>query len=179
MQSLSFPCLKTKRLIFRQITPTDIQNIYKGLSNPKVIKYYGISFDSLEATEEQMIWYRDLEQNETGIWWAICSLDNNVFYGAGGFNNLNKEHKKAEIGFWLLPEFWGQGFMQEAFPLICDYGFNKLDLNRIEGFVDSENTNCKKAVERLNFKFEGTMRDCEIKEGKYLSVAIYSKLKND
>ncbi|WP_134385164.1 GNAT family N-acetyltransferase [Flavobacterium psychrophilum] len=179
MQPLSFPCLKTKRLIFRQITPTDIQNIYKGLSNPKVIKYYGISFDSLEATEEQMIWYRDLEQNETGIWWAICSLDNNVFYGAGGFNNLNKEHKKAEIGFWLLPEFWGQGFMQEAFPLICDYGFNKLDLNRIEGFVDSENTNCKKAVERLNFKFEGTMRDCEIKEGKYLSVAIYSKLKND
>ncbi|ELV7524422.1 GNAT family N-acetyltransferase [Flavobacterium psychrophilum] len=179
MQSLSFPCLKTKRLMFRQITPTDIQNIYKGLSNPKVIKYYGISFDSLEATEEQMIWYRDLEQNETGIWWAICSLDNNVFYGAGGFNNLNKEHKKAEIGFWLLPEFWGQGFMQEAFPLICDYGFNKLDLNRIEGFVDSENTNCKKAVERLNFKFEGTMRDCEIKEGKYLSVAIYSKLKND
>ncbi|SNB26971.1 putative ribosomal-protein-amino-adic N-acetyltransferase [Flavobacterium psychrophilum] len=179
MQSLFFPCLKTKRLIFRQITPTDIQNIYKGLSNPKVIKYYGISFDSLEATEEQMIWYRDLEQNETGIWWAICSLDNNVFYGAGGFNNLNKEHKKTEIGFWLLPEFWGQGFMQEAFPLICDYGFNKLDLNRIEGFVDSENTNCKKAVERLNFKFEGTMRDCEIKEGKYLSVAIYSKLKND
>lgn len=179
MQPLSFPCLKTKRLIFRQITPTDIQNIYKGLSNPKVIKYYGISFDSLEATEEQMIWYRDLEQNETGIWWAICSLDNNVFYGAGGFNNLNKEHKKTEIGFWLLPEFWGQGFMQEAFPLICDYGFNKLDLNRIEGFVDSENTNCKKAVERLNFKFEGTMRDCEIKEGKYLSVAIYSKLKND
>ncbi|MNG37036.1 Spermidine N(1)-acetyltransferase [compost metagenome] len=71
---------------------------------------------------------------------------------------MNKEHKKAEIGFWLLPEFWGQGFMQEAFPLICDYGFNKLDLNRIEGFVDSENINCKKAVERLNFKFEGTMR---------------------
>ncbi len=179
MESLSFPSLKTKRLIFRQITPTDIQNIYKGLSNPKVIKYYGISFDSLEATEEQMIWYRNLEQNETGIWWAICSLDNNIFYGAGGFNNLNKEHKKAEIGFWLLPEFWGQGFMQEAFPLIWDYGFNKLDLNRIEGFVDSENINCKKAVERLNFKFEGTMRDCEIKEGKYLSVDIYSKLKND
>nr|WP_315164628.1 GNAT family protein [uncultured Flavobacterium sp.] len=179
MELLSFPSLKTKRLIFRQITPTDIQNIYKGLSNPKVIKYYGISFDSLEATEEQMIWYRNLEQNETGIWWAICSLDNNIFYGAGGFNNLNKEHKKAEIGFWLLPEFWGQGFMQEAFPLICDYGFNKLDLNRIEGFVDSENINCKKAVERLNFEFEGTMRDCEIKEGKYLSVDIYSKLKND
>ncbi|MFB3387553.1 GNAT family N-acetyltransferase [Flavobacterium sp. LAR06] len=179
MESLSFPSLKTKRLIFKQITPTDIQNIYKGLSNPKVIKYYGVSFDSLEATKEQMIWYRNLEQNETGIWWTISSLDNNIFYGAGGFNNLNKEHKKSEIGFWLLSEFWGQGFMQEAFPLICDYGFNKLDLNRIEGFVDSGNINCKKALEKMNFKLEGTMRECEIKNGEYLNVDIYSKLKND
>lgn len=69
--------------------------------------------------------------------------------------------------------------MQEAFPLICDYGFNTLNLNRIEGFVDGENINCKKAVEKLNFKFEGTMRECEIKEGKHVSVDIYSKLKSD
>lgn len=107
METLSFPSLNTKRLILRQINSTDIQNIYKGLSDPEVIKYYGISFDSLEATEEQMTWYRNLEKNETGIWWAICSLDNKTFYGAGGFNNVSKEHKKAEIGFWLLPEFWG------------------------------------------------------------------------
>jgi len=179
MKAPFFPSLNTKRLILRQINPTDIQNIYKGLSDPEVIKYYGVSFDSLEATEEQMTWYRNLEKNETGFWWAICSLDNKTFYGAGGLNNVSKENKKAEIGFWLLPEFWGQGFMQEAFPLICDYGFNTLDLNRIEGFVDSENINCKKAVEKLNFKFEGTMRECEIKEGKHLSVDIYSKLKSD
>lgn len=179
MEIYSFPSLQTKRLILRQIIPTDIQNIYKGLSNPEVIKYYGVSFDSLAGTAEQMTWYSNLEQNEIGIWWAICSVDHQTFYGAGGFNNLNNIHKKAEIGFWLLPEFWGQGFMQEAFPLICDYGFNKLDLNRIEGFVDSENINCKKAVEKLNFKFEGTMRESELKEGKYLSVDIYSKLKSD
>jgi ribosomal-protein-alanine N-acetyltransferase len=69
--------------------------------------------------------------------------------------------------------------MQEAFPLICNYGFEKLNLNRIEGFVDSENTNCKKAIEKMNFKLEGTMRECEIKDGKYLIVDIYSKLQND
>lgn len=69
--------------------------------------------------------------------------------------------------------------MQEAFPLICNYGFGTLGLNRIEGFVDTENTSCKKAVEKLNFKHEGTMRNCEIKDGKFLSVAIYAKLKTD
>lgn len=69
--------------------------------------------------------------------------------------------------------------MQEAFPIICNYGFEHLNLNRIEGFVDSENKNCKKAIEKMNFKLEGTMRECEIKNGKYLNVDIYSKLKND
>lgn len=170
--------IKTDRLLLRPIMPEDKQNIYKGLSNPDVIEYYGVSFNTLEATEEQMIWYRELEQNETGIWWAICSPDDKTFYGAGGFNNLSKQHKKAEIGFWLLPEFWGKGLMQEAFPLICNYGFNELALHRIEGFVDSENASCKKAVEKLNFRYEGTMRDCEVKDGKFLSVDIYSKLKS-
>lgn len=171
--------IKTDRLLLRPIKQEDKQNIYKGLSHPNVIKYYGVSFHSLEATEEQMTWYRELEQNQTGIWWAICSLDCETFYGAGGFNNLSKQHKKAEIGFWLLPEFWGKGLMREAFPAICNYGFETLNLNRIEGFVDSENSSCKKAVEKLNFKLEGTMRECEVKDGKFLSVDIYSKLKTD
>lgn len=85
--------------------------------------------------------------SETGIWsdekYMHVYPINGIFYGAGGFNGLSKEHKKAEIGFWLLPDFWKKGYMQEAFPVICNYGFEKLDLNRIEGFVDSENANCK------------------------------------
>lgn len=68
--------------------------------------------------------------------------------------------------------------MQEAFPIRCAYGFEHLDLNRIEGFVASENTNCKKAIEKMNFKWEGTLRECEIKDGNYLNLAIYAKLRN-
>ena len=179
MNHSAFPTLRTPRLLLRKIEQKDIQHIFSGLSHPEVIKYYGVSFDSQEATQEQMDWFRNLEKTETGIWWGICSGDNRVFYGAGGFNGWDKIHKKAEIGFWLLPEFWGKGLMQEAFPIICDYGFTVLDLNRIEGFVDSENVNCKNAIEKLNFVLEGTMRECEIKDGRFLNLDIYSKLKRD
>ncbi|WP_262916364.1 GNAT family N-acetyltransferase [Aestuariivivens sediminis] len=172
-----FPKIKTDRLQLRKITESDHENIYYGLSNPNVIKHYGISFDSLESTKEQMIWFKDLEQNQTGIWWAICSSDNKTFFGAGGLNDLSKEHKKAEIGLWLLPDFWRQGIMTETMPLICDYGFNQLGLHRIEGFVESDNLNCKKAMAKLHFHYEGTMKDCEIKNGKFISLEIYAKLK--
>ncbi len=177
--SQSFPIIKTERLLLRQITESDLENIYQGLSNPDITRYYAVSFDSLEATKEQMDWYADLEKSNTGIWWAICSSDNSVFYGAGGYHDVSKDHKKAEIGFWLLPPHWGKGIMKEAMPLICSYGFDELQLHRIEGFVESDNTNCKKALAKVQFKHEGTMEDCEVKDGKYISLDIYAQLKSD
>ena len=165
MTTIELPNMKTDRLLLRQFVDNDIENVFKGLSDPNVIKYYGISFDSLEGTKEQMTWslegtkeqmtwFANLEKNETGIWWAICSLDNKIFYGAGGLNCLSKKHKKAEIGFWLLTDFWGQEIMREAMPLICKFGFDKLRLHRIEGFVESDNKNCKLAMSKLDFRHE-------------------------
>lgn len=171
-----FPTLQSDRLLLRQIVDTDIEHIFKGLSHPDVINYYGVSFNTLEETTEQMAFFTDLEKQETGIWWAVCSKASGDFYGAGGFNNWSKQNHKAEIGFWLLPEYWGQGIMAEAIPLICTYGFDELRLHRIEGFVETENINCKRALAKLGFTLEGTMRDCEIKNGKYISLDIYSMI---
>lgn len=172
-----FPILRTERLLLRQFVDDDLENVFKGLSHPDIIKYYGVSFQTLEATREQMTFFADLEKNETGIWWAVCSADNTIFYGAGGLSSLSKEHRKAEIGFWLISDFWGNGIMKEAMPLLCNYGFDNLGLHRIEGFVESENKNCKNAMAKLDFQHEGTMKECEIKNGKFISLDIYAKLK--
>lgn len=171
--------IQSNRLLLRPFIESDIESVFKGLSHPDIIKHYGVSFDSLEATKEQMNWFTDLEKEGMGMWFAVCSLDNKTFYGAGGLNDLSKEHKKAEIGFWLLTDFWGKGIMTEAMPLICNYGFTKLGLHRIEGFVESDNTNCKNAMAKLDFQHEGTMKDCEIKNGKFISLDIYSKIKTE
>jgi len=167
----------TSRIELRSIIDSDQENIYLGLSHPDVIKYYGISFKTFEATKDQMIWFQHLEKNGTGKWWTIYSSITGQFLGAAGFNDLNKELKKAEIGFWLLPEFWSKGYMQEAMPLICDYGFNELELKRIEGIVESENLNCKRAIEKLGFTLENSSRDSDLKNGKLISLDTYIKLK--
>lgn len=164
--------LKTENILLREIEDSDINNVFSGLSNPDVIKHYGVSYRSLEETKEQMKWFKSFRQK----WFAICSIDNKEFYGAGGLNDISEEHKKGEIGLWLLPQYWGKGIMKEAMLLICKYGFDKLKLHRIEGFVDSKNKNCKKAMSKLDFEFEGTMRDCEIKNDRFVSVDIYSKI---
>lgn len=176
MNMTKSPRIQSKRLLLRPFVESDIKSVFKGLSHPDIIKHYGVSFNSLEATKEQMNWFTNLEKEETGMWFAVCSEDNKTFYGAGGLNDLSQEHKKAEIGFWLLTDFWGKGIMTEAMPLICNYGFNELGLHRIEGFVESDNINCKNAMAKLDFQYEGTMKDCEIKNGKFISLDIYSKI---
>lgn len=60
--------------------------------------------------------------------------------------------------------------------LICDFGFDKLGLHRIEDFVESKNANCKNAMSKLDFQHEGAMNDCEIKNEKFISLGIYAKI---
>jgi ribosomal-protein-alanine N-acetyltransferase len=50
-----------------------------------------------------------------------------------------------------------------------------LKRNRIEGIVEADNLNCKNAMSKLDFKNEETMKDCEITNGKLISVDVYAK----
>jgi ribosomal-protein-alanine N-acetyltransferase len=84
---------KTRKIVLRKIKDLDVNIIFKGLSNPDVIKHSGVSFCSIEDTKEQMEWFANAKQQ----WFAICSIDNKEFYGAGGLNDISKEHKKGEM----------------------------------------------------------------------------------
>ncbi|CAN5427965.1 GNAT family protein [soil metagenome] len=173
-----FPVIQTKRLLLRQFNDQDLENVFRGLSHPEVIEYYGVRYDTLEAAQDQMNFFSELEENETGIWWAICSPDNKEFFGAAGLNNLIKEHKKAEIGFWMLPDYWGKGFITEALPKVCQYGFNNLKLHRIEALVETENLLSKKVLIKQGFSLEGTLKGYEVKNGRFISVEVYAKFED-
>jgi len=64
-------------------------------------------------------------------------------------------------------------------PILFERGFNELGLNRIEGYVLNDNSKCKRALDKINFTFEGTMREFESKNAKKIDVDIYSILKGE
>jgi len=169
--------LKNSKLCLRTFKESDLQHVYNGLSNTDVIKYYGVSYNSLESAKEQLRWFTKLQEQGEGIWWSICSAGDNAFYGAIGFNNFSKQHLKVEIGFWLLPEFWGKGIISDAIKLVSYYAFNSLKANRIEAFVESENINSSMVLLKTGFNYEGTMMKCEIKNSEFIDISIYAMLK--
>lgn len=176
MKKSIFPELKTERLQLDRIETADQQQIYLGLSHPEVIRYYGVSYSNFKETEEQMDWYENLENSGSGRWWAIRLKESKRFCGVVGFYHLMEEHKKAEIGFWLLPEFWGKGIIPEAAVEMINYLFTKNDIHRLEAYVETGNSNSAKVLKKLGFEFEGCLKDSEIKNGKFIDLEIYARI---
>ena len=167
---------QTPRLLLRPFSPADLENVFAGLSHPEVIRHYGVSFATQEATQEQLDWYANIEREGTGLWRAICAKEGGTFLGAIGLNSIVREHAKGEIGFWLMPEHQGKGYISEALPIILEHGFGAMGLHRIEAEVETENQASAKVLRKLGFAHEGTLRDRERKNGRWISLDVFAKL---
>lgn len=173
-----FSTLATRRLQLREIVQSDIHGIFRGLSHPQVIRYYGVSYATLEATQEQMDWYREQLLERTGIWWGICRPDApHELLGACGYNDWERDHRRAELGYWLLPQHWRNGIMRESLEAVIAYGFAAMDLHRIEAVVDTDNGASSGLLRRLGFTHEGVRRECELHNGRYLSLDCFGLLR--
>ncbi|MET3539513.1 ribosomal-protein-alanine N-acetyltransferase [Pontibacter aydingkolensis] len=147
------------------------------MSDERVTKYYAVHYDTMEAVEEQMVFYEQLIKEGTGVWWAFSLKGSQELIGACGFSSLEAEHRKAEIGFWLLPSYWGKGYIPEAAAAIIKYGFEQMNLNRIEAIVEGDNDQSERVLLKLGFEYEGRLRECEIKNGQFIDLIYYSILK--
>jgi len=166
--------LSAQRVRIRSMCDHDLEDVFQGLSDPRVIRYYGVSFSSLSETKDQMKWYRDLLNDGTGIWWAVELNQNSEFIGAIGFNNIVKEHYRGEIGFWLYPEHWGNGYTCEILPVVINYAFNSMNLRRIEAWVEVGNSASSSVLLNAGFTHEGRFHNYEVKNGSPIDVDIFA-----
>ncbi|TCJ12486.1 N-acetyltransferase [Flaviaesturariibacter flavus] len=173
------PVFETERFRLRGMEPADQANIFRGLSHPQVIPYYGVRYDTLEDTATQMEWYAQLWRESTGGWWKITDRETGRFAGAIGFNALKPTQRSAEIGYWLLPEWWHHGVVREVGPQVFRYLFAERGLHRLEAVVETENTASSATAKALGFTYEGTLRECERKDGRWISLEYWSLLAHE
>lgn len=172
-----FPLRQTERFLLRQIQQEDRAQIYAALSNPRVIAHYGIAYDSEAATQEQLDWYRDMEQSQTGYWWAICSTRAPaVILGSCGIYEIDAYNHNADIGYWLLPDYWGLGIMHECLLSLLRFAFDDLQLHRLEAEIEPANIASAKLVQKLGFEWEGRRREVARRDDAYLDLNYYALL---
>lgn len=95
--------------------------------------------------------------------------------GSVGLHKI--KNRKAEAGYWLAEEYWGQGVMSEALKIITKYGFSKLKLVRIFAHVYCFNPASKRVLEKAGYKVEGLLRKDAYKNGKNIDHWLLAKVK--
>lgn len=149
----SFPVLTTPRLVLRQLTTQDADNILAIRSNEIVNQYLGRA--KTNNVNEAKYFIQKINEgvdNKASLYWGICFHDQERVIGTICLWNFSEEENKCEIGYEMLPEFHGKGLMQEAIEKVLDYGFNTLQLKKIEAWTVSRNAGSIKLLERNSFQ---------------------------
>ncbi|MEJ2793672.1 GNAT family N-acetyltransferase [Iodobacter sp. LRB] len=172
--------LQTSRLILRPLQETDAAALLAIFSDEKVMQYWSTPpWDSIEIAEALIA--RDLKAMAAGdyIRLGIEREEDRVLIGNCTLFDLDKQCRRAEIGYGMAHSAWGKGYMHEALSALLDFGFTQLNLNRVEADIDPRNMASAKSLERLGFSREGYLRERWIVDGVVSDTALYGLLVSD
>jgi ribosomal-protein-alanine N-acetyltransferase len=169
---------QTDRLLLRKFTPEVYKQLFSNYSKPEIIKIIGLE------SEEQ---YRKLLKKYEGglagynrslVFFQLIERNSDTVIGGCGFHNWFPDHRRAELGYHIeKDEFKQQGFMKEAIAFVLHYGFEEMDLHRVEALVSPNNMPSLKLVKHFGFQEEGLLKEHYFIDGKFEDSLILALVK--
>jgi RimJ/RimL family protein N-acetyltransferase len=171
------PEFETERLSLRRLTVDDAHELHRAYGDAEAMRYWDAppSRDVLET--EQRI-QRSLEFNAT--WqasWAVL-IRQGPFVGMVNYHGRQQWNRRLAVGWILIPEFRGHGFMQEAMRVLIAHCFQSLGTHRIEAEIERDNLRSARLAERLGFEREALLRDRMFVSGQPRSVWMHTLLRS-
>ncbi len=160
--------IETPRLILREMLPTDAEGMFELDVNPEVHRYLGNhpvtdiqqSRDIIDAVRRQY------EENGIGRWAAI-EKSSGAFIGWAGLKlikePLNNHVDFYDVGYRLIPRFWGKGYATEAAKASLEYAFTHLPTDVVYALAHVDNAGSKNVLQKCglvileNFMLEDMM----------------------
>ncbi len=110
---------------------------------------------------------------------SFAILCNGVLAGRIGLYSISRQHKIAQIGYWLAKSFQGKGIITKACTSIIQYAFMKLCMNRLEIHCATGNYKSQSIPERLHFNKEGIIRQGAFLNNIFVDLYAYALLKHE
>jgi ribosomal-protein-alanine N-acetyltransferase len=172
--------LTTPRLTLRPLRPADAAAVFALHADREGMRYWSTPPWDDPALAEAMV-QRDLEGMPAGdhLRLALERASDGRLVGLCSLFAFHLPSRRAEMGYLLARDCWGQGLMHEALCTLLDYGFGVLDLNRVEADIDPRNAASERTLRRLGFALEGTLRERWIVAGEVSDTGLYGLLRRD
>ncbi len=174
------PTIYTTRVSLRWITSDDVDALYRIFSHPEVMRYWSTPpLADRNAAVELVREIQDGFEQRRMLKWGIARRADDYVVGTATLFNLKFDNGRAEIGYSLARDQWGNGYCNEALMALLNYAFEELNLRRIEADVDPRNGPSIRTLERLGFQREGYLRERWHVNGEIQDSLFYGLLKRE
>lgn len=154
------PLLPGSRLDLRSLTREDAAAVFTIFGDPEVMRYWSSPpLPDLAAAEKLIEEIHGLFAARRLFQWGIASRETGEVLGTCTLFNVDRDHRRAEVGFALARSVWGRGFASEAIVTLFGFAFETLGLHRLEADVDPKNERSLRLLERQGFQKEGYLRE--------------------
>ena len=175
-KAIVVPRIQTQRLILRGLGESDIPFLFEHFGKNEINEYSADgNVKSLEEAKQLYVKYIAPTVNRFRLGLV---LDGDLI-GTVGFYGIDYENERAIVGADLMKEYWGRGLMTEALQALVDYGFEQMNLNRIEATSDPGNLRSIRLMERCGFRKEGLLRQRFYYKAAFHDDVMFSILKDD
>lgn len=174
------PSLETERLNLRKFTIDDASDMFDYSSEPDVSRYVPWeTHKSIKDTTDFLEYILNQYNSGKLAPWAIEYKQNNKVIGTIDFVAWSTSHYRAEIGFILSKDYWGKGLIVEAATKVIGFGFDNMELNKIEAPCMVENVQSQRVLQKLGMRLEGISKEKYFIKEKFRDMATYSILKKE
>ncbi|MBD2731236.1 GNAT family N-acetyltransferase [Nostoc sp. FACHB-892] len=126
-------------------------------SNPEVMATLGGTW-SREKAQEKMRWNCEQWERYGHGQWMFFDKATEAFVGRGGIRRvIVNANEEVELGYALMPEFWGKGLAVEIGKKVVSIAFDVFCYPSVVCYTLANNKKSEKVMQKIGFSFEGNI----------------------
>jgi [ribosomal protein S5]-alanine N-acetyltransferase len=171
--------IKTKDFILRPVRMSDAKEYWEAMQDKDTIKGFNSVPKNFKEAKNEVKDKIKRTASKNSFEYNFAIDVNGRFAGCVWLHEMNRKPLNSKgavgtVGYFLHPQFRGNGLATKSVKLIINYAFKKYKIKRVSGRCRSFNKASAKVMEKAGFKFEGCHKKEVFKNGRYYDVLYYA-----
>ncbi|HEY8173106.1 MAG TPA: GNAT family protein [Dehalococcoidia bacterium] len=158
----------------------DLERNHRWINDREVTRFLSIRYEMALAAEEA--WMKNVATRPMDFLHTFFAIEtrDGVHIGNTNFFNLSAENRAGEVGIMIGDKaYWSKGYGGDALTTLMRFGFDEMNLHRIELCVYEQNARAIACYRRCGFVDEARQRDEIYQDGEYQDLLRMSVLRDE